>query len=160
MSVATKTRIALISNAEGIASTVGKLYTALPTDTSADPTVTRALDTATRINSSGNIETVVANKGRITFERDITKCPNLIVERTRTNLFLLPLVPATQVVTVVNATVYTVSIIGSGSITLSGAATGVVTESTPITITTSSTSLTCTVAGSVISASVVTGQVA
>jgi hypothetical protein len=81
MSVATKTRIALVANAEGIASVTGKLFTALPTDTSADPTVTRALDTATRINSAGNIETVVANKGRISYELGINKCPNLLVER-------------------------------------------------------------------------------
>jgi hypothetical protein len=85
MSVADKTRIALVANAEGIASVTGKLFTALPTDTSADPTVTRALDTATRINSAGNIETVVANKGRISYELGVDQCPNLLVERLRIN---------------------------------------------------------------------------
>jgi hypothetical protein len=87
MSVATKTKIALVANAEGVAAITGKLSTALPTDTSADPTVTRALDTATRINSTGNIETVVANKGRISYRLGTNKCPNLLVERSRTNLF-------------------------------------------------------------------------
>jgi hypothetical protein len=86
MSVATKTKIALVANAEGIASVTGKLFTALPTDTSADPTVTRAGNTATRINSSGNIETVVANRGRISYRLGTNKCPNLLVERTEENL--------------------------------------------------------------------------
>jgi hypothetical protein len=160
MSVVTKTRIALIASAEGIASVVGKLFTALPTDTSADPTVARALDTATRVNSSGNIETVVANKGRIDFGLGVNRCPNLLVERSRTNLFATPLVPATQNVTVVNATVYTVSVVGSGSITLSGAGSGVVTEANPITFTSAGTTLTCTVAGSLGGASVTAGAVA
>jgi len=160
MSVATKTKIALITNVDGVASVTGKLSTALPTDTSADPTVTRALDTATRINSAGNIATVVANKGRITYRLGTNKCPNLLVERTRINLFATPLVPATQNVTVVNATVYTVSVVGSGIITLSGAGSGVVTEANPITFTSAGTTLTCTVAGSLGGASVTTGAVA
>jgi hypothetical protein len=86
MSVADKTKIALITNAEGIAATTGKLYAALPFDNSADPTVTRALNTATRVNSAGNIETVVANRGRISYRLGTNKCPNLLVERSRANL--------------------------------------------------------------------------
>jgi hypothetical protein len=88
MSVFSKTRIALITMSEGIASVVGKLFADLPMDGSADPTVTRALNTATRINSAGNIETVVANKGRISYRLGTNKCPNLLVERSRVNLCL------------------------------------------------------------------------
>jgi len=87
MSVADKTKIALIANAEGVAATTGKLYAALPFDNSADPTVTRALDTATRVNSVGNIENVVANKGRISYELGTNKCPNILVEKNSTNIF-------------------------------------------------------------------------
>jgi hypothetical protein len=87
MSVFSKTRIALITMSEGIASVVGKLFADLPMDGSADPTVTRALNTATRINSAGNIETVVANRGRISYRLGTNKCPNLLVERANGNVF-------------------------------------------------------------------------
>lgn len=64
------------------------------------------------------------------------------------NLFASPFAPATQTVTVVNGTTYTVSIIGPGSLTLSGANTGTVVAGTPVTFAAAGTSLTATVTGS------------
>lgn len=64
------------------------------------------------------------------------------------NLFLNSFAPNTQSITVSVATVYTVSITGPGSIALSGAGTGTVTEGSPVTFTAGTTSLTLTVTGS------------
>lgn len=80
-----------------------------------------------------------------------------LCELAATNRFLQSGAPATQVITVVSGTVYTVQCYGSGSITLSGAGTGSVVEGTPKTFTASSTSLTCTVSGSLSRAQVETG---
>ena len=80
-----------------------------------------------------------------------------LCEPAATNRFLQSGTPATQVITVVSGTVYTVQCYGSGSITLSGAGTGSVVEGAPITFTASSTSLTCTVSGSLNRAQVETG---
>ena len=80
-----------------------------------------------------------------------------LVEPAATNRFLQSGTPATQVIAVVSGTVYTVQCYGSGSITLSGAGTGSVVEGAPITFTASSTSLTCTVSGSLNRAQVETG---
>lgn len=73
-----------------------------------------------------------------------------LIEESRTNLFLNSFAPATQTITVVNGTTYTVSRgSGAGSVTLSGAMTGTPTDGTPVTAAASSTSLTVTVSGSV-----------
>lgn len=80
-----------------------------------------------------------------------------LCELAATNRFLQSGTPATQVITVVSGTVYTVQCYGSGSIVLSGAGTGSVVEGAPITFTASSTSLTCTVSGSLNRAQVETG---
>lgn len=72
----------------------------------------------------------------------------MFVNAATVNLFANPFAPATQTVTVVNATTYTVSIIGPGSLTLSGANTGTVVAGTPVTFAASGTSLTATVTGS------------
>lgn len=71
-----------------------------------------------------------------------------LIEPARTNLFLNSTAPATQSITVVNSSVYTVSVKDTGSIVLSGAGTGTVTEGSNVTFTASSTSVTCTVSGS------------
>jgi len=157
MSVVSKITIALLDMSEGIASVVGKLFTVLPTNTSADPSVVRLSNTATRINSSGECEVVPANKGRISFETGL--CPCLLVEDTHTNLFLNPLTPVTQSITVILGSVYTISVIGVGSVVLSGAGLGTVTQNNPITITASSTTLTCTISGTLSGVSVVLGYV-
>lgn len=71
----------------------------------------------------------------------------LLTTVTQTNLFLNSDAPATQSVTISSGWVYTVRVWGSGSITLSGAATGTVEEGSPVTFTSSGTSLTITVSG-------------
>lgn len=61
-----------------------KLYSVIPSDGSGDMTVVRAT-TATRINSSGLIESVATNVPRIDYTNG--SCPSLLVEPQRTNLF-------------------------------------------------------------------------
>jgi hypothetical protein len=84
----------------------------------------------------------------------------ILIEEQRTNLFLNSNAPATQSVTVTNTTSYTISAIGTGDIVLSGAGSGTVTEGNPITITTTTTSLGCTVNGSLDYAQVEQGDFA
>lgn len=63
-----------------------KLYSVIPSDGSGDMTFSRAGDTATRVNSSGLIETVLANKPRLDYTS--STCPKLLLEPQRTNLVL------------------------------------------------------------------------
>jgi hypothetical protein len=70
-----------------------------------------------------------------------------LIEEGRTNLFLNSQAPVTQDITVVNASTYAISLYGTGSITLSGALTGVVTQGNPFIGAATTTTLTCTVAG-------------
>jgi hypothetical protein len=63
-----------------------KLYSVIPADGSGDMTFSRAGDTATRVNSSGLIETVLANKPRLDYTS--STCPKLLLEPQRTNLML------------------------------------------------------------------------
>jgi hypothetical protein len=65
----------------------------------------------------------------------------------RTNLFLNSQAPATQTITVVSGGVYTASLYGTGLLVLSGAATGTVTQGSPVSFVASSTSLVVTTAG-------------
>lgn len=69
-----------------------------------------------------------------------------LVEPARTNYFLNSTVPVTQNITT-TAQQYTVSVKGTGNITLSGTATGVATDGSPLTVTATAGTLTCTVAG-------------
>ncbi|OBZ97071.1 hypothetical protein ADU59_05135 [Pararhizobium polonicum] len=84
----------------------------------------------------------------------------LLLEGPATNLFLNAFAPATQTIAIVNGSQYTVSCRGSGSLVLSGAATGTVTQGTPLTFTASSASLTLTVSEVLSRAQVETGAVA
>ena len=113
------------------------------------PTFTRN-STATYIDKDGVLQTAGINV--IRFQNGRYLC-----ELAATNRFLQSGTPATQVITVVSGTVYTVQCYGSGSITLSGAGTGSVVEGTPRTFTASSTSLVCAVSGSLNRAQVETG---
>jgi hypothetical protein len=61
-----------------------KLYSIIPSDGSGDMTFARTGDTATRVNSSGLIETVLANKPRLDYTG--VGCPKLLLEPQRTNL--------------------------------------------------------------------------
>ena len=63
-----------------------KLYSIIPSDGSGDMTFARTGDTATRVNSSGLIETVLANKPRLDYLG--STCPKLLLEPQRTNLNL------------------------------------------------------------------------
>ncbi len=84
----------------------------------------------------------------------------LLLEGPATNLFLNAFAPASQTITVVNGTEYTVSCRGSGSLVLSGAGTGMAAQGASLTFTASSTSLMVTVSGSLSRAQVETGAVA
>lgn len=89
----------------------------------------------------------------------------ILVEPQATNLFLNSSVGATQTVTVSNGAAYTVSFFGTGSITFSGANSSTLsgtgaTDRVSTTFTTGSTSLTCTVTGSITDVQVETGTVA
>lgn len=61
-----------------------KLYSIIPSDGTGDMTFARTGDTATRVNSSGLIETVLANKPRLDYLGG--GCPKLLLEPQRTNL--------------------------------------------------------------------------
>jgi hypothetical protein len=62
-----------------------KLYSVLPTDGSGDLDVVRAT-TATRVNSSGLIESVASNVPRLDYTNG--SCPSILVEPQRTNIAL------------------------------------------------------------------------
>jgi len=63
-----------------------KLYSIVPSDGTGDMTFARTGDTATRVNSSGLIETVLANKPRLDYLG--STCPKLLLEPQRTNLYV------------------------------------------------------------------------
>lgn len=62
-----------------------KLYSVVPTDGSGDLTFGRTGNTATRVNSSGVIESVLADKPRLDYLG--TTCPKLLMEPQRTNIY-------------------------------------------------------------------------
>jgi hypothetical protein len=63
----------------------GKLYSVVPSSGSGDLSVTRAT-TATRVNSSGLIESVASNVPRLDYTNG--SCPSILVEPQRTNVCL------------------------------------------------------------------------
>ncbi len=107
----------------------------------ANPIISTHSSDILALNSSGSYEAFAANVSPIT---DL----GLLVVPTRTNIFLNSDVPASQTVAVSDGTQYTISVVGSGSIALSGAGLGTATEGSDLTITTSGTSLICTISGS------------
>jgi hypothetical protein len=127
----------------------GTIFSAKPTDGSGDLSFSRA-STAMRRNSAGLWESVANDVPRLHYPVG-GGCPSWLFEPQATNSFLNSNAPATQAVTVANATVYTISVRGIGVATLSGAATGVITgtnsEGSSLTVTTSSNSLIVTVTG-------------
>lgn len=90
---------------------------------------------------NGTFNTFADNVARITSK-------GLYVETTRNNLFRSSFAPATQTRTVSNGTQYIISCYGSGSVTLSDAISGSVTQGNPVVATAGSTSLTFTIVGS------------
>ena len=85
-------------------------------------TFTRA-STATRTNSRGLIEAVASGVPRIDFDPVTGACKGLLIEEQRTNLLLNSATLVTQNVTVA-AVAHTISFYGTGTVTLSGVATG------------------------------------
>lgn len=124
----------------------GKLY-ALK---GADLDVVRAT-TATYVGSDGLIKTALANEVR--FDYTNGSCPSILVEPQRTNL-VFPSDMATTQSRTVTAVSHTLSFYGTGSVTLSGVATGTlvgtgVNNRVTLTFTPTAGSLTLTVTGSV-----------
>lgn len=107
----------------------------------------------TYFDIDGNIQTAAANTPRFTYDPITHEPRGLLIEGQRRNEFLNSDVGATQSFTTVAGT-YTLSFYGTGTITLSGAATGVLvgTAAFPVrstlTFTSTAASLTMTVTGS------------
>lgn len=130
------------------------------TTASLDPriTLTRALNTATAINSSGVIASVNANLPRFDYNPSTFICKGLLIEEARTNVLLASLIDGTSLVTqsvVVTAAQRTLSFYGTGQIVLSGAHSATVTGTgayptrTTLVFTPSAGTLTLTVSGTV-----------
>jgi hypothetical protein len=90
-------------------------------------TTTRAGNTATQINSSGNIELVNADTPRLDYDPITKVCKGLLIENARTNLLRNSLVDGTNLNTqsVTTADIgtqnYILSFYGTGTIVVSGA---------------------------------------
>ena len=82
MSLLTQASLVLTPNAVK----ASKLYSVIPSNGNGDMTVVRAT-TATRVNSSGLIESVAANVARLNYD-SVGGCPSILVEPQRTNLIL------------------------------------------------------------------------
>lgn len=106
--------------------------------------------TATYIDANGVLQTAAIDVPRFQNGR-------YLAELAATNIFLQSGTPATQTITVVSGSTYTVQCYGSGSLTLSGAGAGTVVQRTPVTFTATSTTLVCTVTGSLSRAQVELG---
>jgi len=102
---------------------------------------------ATVTDSDGVLRTVGSNVARFDHDSSGTAL-GLLIESAATNILFNSLTPATQTRTISNATEYTISIIGSGSLILSGGLAGTATEGSPVTVTSTSTSGTFTLSGS------------
>jgi len=121
-------------------------------------TFTRTGDTATRVNSLGQIESVAADTPRFDYDPVALEAKGLLIEGARTNLLLNSTIDgaslSTQSVSV-SATAHTLSFYGSGTVTLSGAHSAVLAGAgdypsrATLTFTPSAGSLTVTVSGDV-----------
>ena len=112
MSLLAKASLILTPNAYK----ANKLYSVVPSSGNGDMTFTRALPTATRINSSGVIETVNADVPRLNYANGV---PSILIEPQRTNRVLNSATVVTQTITT-TAVANTLSFYGTGTITLSG----------------------------------------
>ncbi len=99
---------------------------------------------ATYVDAAGMIHTAAVDEPRFDWSHGKRQ---LLSERDAINLFVNPFSPATQDVAVTAGDDYVVHVSGSGSIALSGAATGVATHGSPVYFTAGEPSLTCTVSG-------------
>lgn len=129
----------------------GKLFSIIPTDGTGDLDVVRAT-TATYVGADGLIKTAGINEPRLDYSNG--SCPSILVEPQRTNLVFPSAIATTQTRTV-TATAHTLSFYGTGTITLSGVATGTLvgtgaSNRVTLTFTPTAGSLILTVSGSVI----------
>ena len=113
MSLLTQASLVLTPNAVK----TSKLYSIIPSNGNGDMTVVRAT-TATRVNSLGLIESVVANVPRLNYN-SVGGCPSILVEPQRTNRLLNSDVVVTQSITT-SGLQMAVSFYGTGTITFSG----------------------------------------
>jgi hypothetical protein len=116
-------------------------------------TFTRA-SSGWRFNEAGAFAEVLTDLPRFDFDPVTTAPLGLLMEPARTNLFLNTATPATQSITVTGVT-HTLSFTGSGSVTLSGAFTGVLegtgaTDRVTLTFKPGVGTLTLTVAGTIV----------
>ena len=111
MSLLTQASLVLTPNAVK----ASKLYSIIPSNANGDMTVVRAT-TATRVNSSGLIESVAANVPRLNYDGS---CPSILVEPQRTNRLLNSDIVVTQSITTAGLQM-AVSFYGTGTITFSG----------------------------------------
>lgn len=129
------------------------------TTASLDPRITftrttGASNPATYIDSSGVITSATNNQPRFDYDPVTLVCKGLLIEESRTNSLLNTDLLSTQIVTV-TAAVRTLSFYGTGSVTLSGAHTAVVSGTgayptrTTYSFTPTAGALTLTVAGTV-----------
>lgn len=106
----------LFSQSLSLTSTVGAVTLSL----------TRALNTATRFNSSGVMELINANLPRFDYNPTTLASLGLLIEESRSDLVLNSLLDGTnlgtQIVTV-SAQAYTLSFYGTGTVTLTGTST-------------------------------------
>lgn len=115
---------------------------------------TNATNPATYINSSGVITSATNNQPRFDYDPVTLLCKGLLIEESRANSLLNTDLLSTQIVTV-TAAARTLSFYGTGSVTLSGAHTAVVSGTgayptrTTYSFTPSAGALTLTVAGTV-----------
>lgn len=135
-----------------------------PISVTTEATHARA-SSATYWDYTGTLQTVTTDVLRFNWNRFTHDFEGVLLEPAATNLLLNSATLSTQTVTVSSGAVYTLSFYGSGSVTLSGAATGTTvgqsgTVRTTVTFVTSSTSLTVTVSGSVTEGQLETGSVA
>lgn len=105
-------------------------------------------------NASKVLTSASINEPRFNYNPDTANFEGILVETASTNLVLNSTTLSTQTVTVTSGVQYTCSFYGTGTITLSGAHTAVMTGTgafklTKLTFTTSTTSLTLTVTGTV-----------
>ena len=120
---------------------------------STDGSFTRST-TATYWNESKVLSTAAINVPRFNYNPDTSNFEGITIETASTNLVLNSTTLSTQSVTVTSGVQYTCSFYGTGTITLSGAHTAVITGTgafklTKLTFTTTTTSITLTVTGTV-----------
>lgn len=130
-----------------------KVINPVDIDANAPATYSRA-GTAWYWDYAGTLQSAGTNVLRVHWDKATGDYLGVLIEPAATNLLLNNTALSTQTRTVSNGASYTVSFYGTGSITLSGAATGATTGTganvrTTRTFTAGSTSLTLTVSGSV-----------